>query len=75
MDSLISAKFPEIPAIGKTELKKIYMYAACDVDSSKMLASAGIEVSFTPIHENYANLDIQILHLVASPAIGINFRL
>ncbi|KAF2679863.1 hypothetical protein K458DRAFT_393427 [Lentithecium fluviatile CBS 122367] len=44
MESLVCADFPDMPALGKTEVRQMWMYAACDETSSSQIASAGIEI-------------------------------
>lgn len=45
MDSLVRIEFPNIPALGKTNVHNMWMYAACDEFYSELIASAGLEVS------------------------------
>ena len=44
MDTLHQADLGEMPALGRTDVESIWMYAACDEFSSRAIAEAGLEV-------------------------------
>jgi len=44
MDTLSQADLGEMPALGKTDVESIWMYAACDEFSSRAIAEAGVEI-------------------------------
>lgn len=44
MNSLVRVEFPNIPALGKTNVHSMWVYAACDKFYSELIASAGLEV-------------------------------